>query len=139
MPKLKAYSLIEMMVVIGLICLLMQLLRPSYEGLIKKTRYTEILQALGPMKLSVVMCYMHKGSLRQCQSGISGIEPIVHDHVVKLIGKIEVLPGGVIHAVPKPLHGFLRSDDLMLTPYVYSGGLRWKLSGGAVEKGYVQA
>jgi len=139
MSRLKAYSLIEMMVVIGLICLLMQLLRPSYEGLVKKTRYTEILQALGPVKLSVVMCYMQKGSLRPCQSGQSGIEPVVHDHVVDLIAKIEVLSGGVIHVVPKILYGFKRADDLLLTPSVYLGGVRWKLTGGAVERGYVQA
>lgn len=139
MSRLKAYSLMEMMVVIGLICLLMQLLRPTYEGLMKKARYTEILQALGPVKLSVVMCYMHKGSLRQCQSGVGGIEPKVNDHAVNLIGKLEVLAGGVVHVVPKPLHGFSSSDDLKLSPYVYSGGLRWKFSGGSVEKGYVQS
>ena len=138
MKKIPAYSLMEMMVVIGLICLLMQLLKPTYDGLIKKARYVEILNAMGPVKLSVVLCYMQKGKLSSCSSGVNGVEPEQQRHTVRLIRSVSVHQG-VIHVVPKDLYVFSGEDDLVLAPYVYAGGIRWKMRGGAIKKGWVQS
>jgi len=138
MKRISAYSLMEMMVVIGLICLLMQLLKPTYDGLIKKARYIEVLNTVSPIKLSIVLCYMQKGSFNKCSSGQHGILTEDHDYTVKLIQSIEVYKG-VIHVIPKEMYGFNAHDDLILKPYVHAGGVRWKMSGGAVTKGWVHS
>ena len=45
----------------------------------------------------------------------------------------------VIHVIPKEMYGFNAHDDLILKPYVHAGGVRWKMSGGAVTKGWVHS
>ena len=138
MKRISAYSLMEMMVVIGLICLLMQLLKPTYDGLIKKARYIEVLNTVSPIKLSIVFCYMQKGSFNACSSGQYGILNEGRDYTVKLIQSIEVQKG-MIHVIPKEMYGFNANDDLVLKPYVRAGGIRWKMSGGAITKGWVHS
>lgn len=129
------FTLIEMAVVIVVMGILISMMMPSYQHFIRRTHYSEILEALMPYRLGVESCYQYNHSLNRCQAGHYGIPksgPVPDD---SLVARIEVKQG-IIHAWPKNRYGIHEQDDYILAPHVQYDTLIWQSYGGSVDAGY---
>ena len=138
MQKLKpAYSLMEMMIVIIIIAIFLSLLRPTYRQYTQRARFLEVVQTAMPLKIFVSQCVFFTDSLRSCRSGSHGIPQEQPFPNAGLVARAFVRKGGIIHVIPKNKYGFDTTDELIMTPELNHGHLIWKISGQAVQKGYL--
>ncbi len=127
------FSLIELLVVIIIIAIISSIAIPSYSSYMKRARYSEIIQAAAPYKLSVIECYSENQDLSNCNSGNQYIPGSVTSGIIKSI----IVSDGVITITPIDIHGITSADTYILTPKISDGQLSWSKSGGAVNKGLV--
>lgn len=130
--RVKAYSLIELVVVLTILSIISMMTLPNYQQWIKRFRYWEILQEVHPVKLQVEWCYWQHGSLEECS-----IKESEYDAVSAILS-VEV-NDGVIHIIPKSKNGLSVEDDLLMKPVIKKGRLVWHYSGVAVRKSYVKS
>ncbi|HEV2614502.1 MAG TPA: prepilin-type N-terminal cleavage/methylation domain-containing protein [Gammaproteobacteria bacterium] len=60
------FSLIELMIVVAIIAVLAAVAIPSYQNYTLKAKFTEVVQAVSPIKLAVESCAREYGSLAGC-------------------------------------------------------------------------
>ncbi|MDH2924155.1 prepilin peptidase dependent protein D [Nicoletella semolina] len=73
-PIQKAFTLIELMIVIAIIAILATIAIPSYNNYTKKAALSELLQASASYKSDVEICIYNLGNLTECSSGKNGIQ-----------------------------------------------------------------
>ncbi len=127
------FSLIELLVVIIIIAIISSIAIPSYSTYMKRARYSEIVQAAAPYKLSVIECYSQNQDLSNCNSGNQYIPGSITSGMIKSI----IVTNGVITITPIDQHGITSADTYILTPTIADGQLTWSKSGGAIIKGFV--
>ena len=128
----KAFSLIELLVVIVIIAIIGGIALPSYSKYMKKARYSEVIQAAAPYKLSVTSCFQQHHSLNNCNSGSNDIPTSISHGIIASIR----VHSGVISITPKAEYGFTANDTYVLTPTINNSHLKWSKSGEAINKGY---
>ena len=133
MNKNSGFSLIELLVVIIIIAVIGGFALPAYSSYMKRARFSEIVQAAAPYKMSVTECYSQAQSLSDCSSGNQYIPPSV---TRGLINSVDVT-AGIITITPIDKHGITAKDTYILSPTINNGHLTWQKSGGAVTKGYI--
>jgi len=139
-PRLKGFSLIELMVVLTIIGILTAIAVPTYHSYIKRARYAEVINALAPYKTGVSLCYQMNNDLKECNAGVNSIPKAVstdNNEALPLIKNITVNKG-IIKATPKTTQGFTAKDTYQLSPEITERAIVWKSSGGAVEAGYAK-
>ena len=134
--KMRAFSLIEVMIVIAIIAILIATALPSYRKYTQRAHYMEVIQAALPLKLAVAECYEIEGALHTCYSGHIGI-PKRSDYPTAMIAKTEVLHDGVIQITPTNKYGITAAEDYRLHPQITHSGLLWSVEGGGVTAGLV--
>jgi len=133
-----AFSLLELMISIAIISILTLIAVPSYSKYMRRAHYTEIIQALAPIKAAVDECFQNTDDLSQCnndQQGIPGENEFKQEK--GLVGEIDV-EKGAITAIPNELFGITQQDQYNLTPEASGEHLTCKSSGQSVEKGYAR-
>ena len=133
----KAYSLLEMMLVVALIGILMAAGIPMYKNYTRKARYTEIVQAAAPLKLAVTQCYQFMEDLAGCSNGENGIPSATSYSGDNLIQSITV-QNGIITVTPNKKFGIENSDTYILSPHIIDHNIKWRKQGGGIKKGYTQ-
>ena len=133
--RVKAYSLIELVVVLTILSMISLMTLPNYGQWIKRFRYWEIMQEIQPIKLQVEWCYWQYSDLSHCHSSAPGFT--YTSDAASLIEAIEI-DDGMIHITPKNIKGLQNEDDLWLKPIIRKHRLIWHYSGGAVRKSYVR-
>ena len=92
--KEKGFSLVELMVVIGIVSLLVLVALPSYRNFILKAEFIETKMAISAVKVSFEVCFQTLGvaGVKNCQQSSHGIpsenEPAAGVVGVKLAGDI---------------------------------------------------
>ncbi len=133
----RAFSLIELMVVITIIGILAGIAIPSYNSYSHRARLSELVTAAAPYKLGVTICYQTTGQLNDCDSGKHSIP-----HAIKrgassgLVDQLKVY-NGVITVTPKAQNGITKDSTFVLKPTIKDHQLNWHKSGGAIDKGLV--
>lgn len=137
MQKIRTYqgfTLMELLIAIVIVGILTSVALPSYRKYLQKARYSELVQAASPYKLSVEECYQNMGSLEQCSAGQSGVLPAVTANTAK--ASINVASGVITVTPNNTRSSFANTDTYILTPTVNEfDGLSWSSSGGAVKAG----
>ncbi|MCE0490569.1 prepilin peptidase-dependent pilin [Pantoea sp. Mb-10] len=73
MDTQRGFTLIELMIVIGIVAILSAIGLPSYQRYLQRAALTDMLQTMLPYKTAVELCAIERGGPAQCQGGAGGI------------------------------------------------------------------
>lgn len=67
------FTLIEMMIVVGIVAILSAIGIPAYQNYLQKAALTDMLMASVPYRTSVELCAVERGDITSCNLGSNGI------------------------------------------------------------------
>jgi prepilin peptidase dependent protein D len=73
MERQRGFTLIELMIVIGIVAILSAIGLPAYQSYLQRAALTDMLQTMVPYKTAVELCAIERGGPAQCQAGQRGI------------------------------------------------------------------
>lgn len=73
MERQRGFTLIELMIVIGIVAILSAIGLPAYQNYLQRAALTDMLQTMVPYKTAVELCSIERGGPAQCQAGQRGI------------------------------------------------------------------
>ncbi len=132
----QGFTLIELMITIGIIGILAAVAIPSYQNYTRRAHFSEVVLATSPYKIGVNECYQNLGTLTGCNAGTNNI-PAAITSATGAVASTAVT-NGVITVTPVAQNGILATDTYILTPTVTNNTLIWASSGGGVTAGYAQ-
>ncbi len=92
MERQRGFTLIELMIVIGIVAILSAIGLPAYQNYLQRAALTDMLQTMLPYKTAVELCAIERGGPAQCQAGEHGIPAA---RVSRYVASLTVT-GGVI-------------------------------------------
>ncbi|WP_058912267.1 prepilin peptidase-dependent pilin [Entomohabitans teleogrylli] len=76
MNKQQGFTLIELMIVIGIVAILSATGIPAYQNYLRKAALTDVLQTFVPYRTAVELCALERGGLDNCDAGSNGIPAV---------------------------------------------------------------
>lgn len=121
-PLTKAFTLIELMVVIAIIAILATVAIPSYNSYTQKAALSELLSASASYKTDVEICMYNTGEAKNCSSGQNGVSKITELKRAKYLNTITV-ESGTITVTGK---GNLQEYGYTMTPNYNGNTISWE-------------
>lgn len=133
MKKQKGFTLIELMVVIGIISILSAIGIPAYQNYLRKAALTDMLQTFVPYRTAVELCAIDKGGVSACNAGSNSIPAT---KTTRYVSSMSVIQGIVSLTGQETLNGL----SVILTPiWADSEGVTgWQRSCNVTDSGSLQ-
>jgi prepilin-type N-terminal cleavage/methylation domain len=109
MNKEHGFTLIELMVVIGIIAILSAIGIPAYQNYLRKAALTDMLQTFMPYRTAIELCALDHGGITGCDGGTNGIPAPATS---RYVSGMEVAQGTVTLTGQESLNGL----SVTLTP-----------------------
>jgi len=109
MNRQKGFTLIELMVVIGIIAILSAIGIPAYQNYLRKAALTDMLQTFVPYRTAVELCALDHGGAESCDAGTNGIPSPATS---RYVSAMSVAKGTVTLTGQESLNGL----SIVLTP-----------------------
>ena len=109
MDRQQGFTLIELMVVIGIIAILSAIGVPAYQNYLRKAALTDMLQTFVPYRTAIELCALDHGGVESCDGGSNGIPSPT---TTRYVSGMSVVKGIVILTGQESLNGL----DVVMTP-----------------------
>ncbi|HDO7175863.1 TPA: prepilin peptidase-dependent pilin [Klebsiella pneumoniae] len=119
MDKQRGFTLIELMVVIGIIAILSAIGIPAYQNYLRKAALTDLLQTFVPYRTAIELCALDHGGLTPCDGGSNGIPSPT---TTRYLSAMSVAKGVVTLTGQESLNGL----GVTLTPTWAEGVTGWQ-------------
>ena len=102
MNRQRGFTLIELMVVSGIIAILSAIGIPAYQNYLRKAALTDMLQTFVPYRTAIELCALDHGGLDRCDAGSNGIPSPT---TTRYVSAMSVAQGTVILTGQESLNG----------------------------------
>ncbi|WP_343529702.1 prepilin peptidase-dependent pilin [Yokenella regensburgei] len=109
MNKQYGFTLIELMVVIGIIAILSAIGIPAYQNYLRKAALTDMLQTFMPYRTAIELCALDHGGTSGCSASSNGIPS---PSTTRYVSAMSVSQGTVTMTGQESLHGL----TVVMTP-----------------------
>ncbi|WP_430980748.1 pilin [Shewanella bicestrii] len=108
----QGFTLIELMIVVAIIGILAAIALPAYQDYTKKSRFSEVVNAVGAARTQVTICFQETNDLTLCDSGTNGLSAAITTGTFDNLDTLSVADGVVTAAGT----GAVDSANLIATP-----------------------
>ena len=127
MRKSYGFTLIELMIVVALIGILISLALPAYQTYFGKSKFSEVMAAVGAVRKSVDTCYQVSGgaNLNNCNTFEKiGVDPATKTPVT---ASIIIQNDGSLVGTAIMSNG-MNGETFILSPTLNAGSLNWEVN-----------
>lgn len=114
MNRQHGFTLIELMVVIGIIAILSAIGVPAYQNYLRKAALTDMLQTFVPYRTAIELCALDHGGVTSCDARTNGIPSPT---TTRYVSGMSVTQGSVTLTGQESLNGL----EVVMTPQWNTG------------------
>lgn len=123
MDRQRGFTLIELMIVIGIVAILSAIGLPAYQNYLQRAALTDMLQTMVPYKTAVELCAIERGGPAQCQAGERGIPAAKGS---RYVATLSVVNGAITLTGQESLAGL--AVEMLPVWNAAEGALSWQRS-----------